>query len=205
WGSLAIHATREYGCRVVSITLSEEQLRLARERVTEAGVAGSVDIRLCDYRQASGRFDRIVSVEMFEAVGYEYWGTFFRKCNELLKPGGRMLVQTITVPDERFDAYRRGFDWIRKYVFPGGLLPSVFEIFRAAENHSSLRPYRMEDIGLDYARTLRLWRERFLERLPEVRRLGFDERFVRMWEFYLASCEAAFSVRYVGDAQIEFR
>jgi cyclopropane-fatty-acyl-phospholipid synthase len=203
WGAFAIHAARSYGCRVTSLTLSEEQLRLARERVAAAGLEDRVEIRLCDYRDANGAFDRIVSIEMFEAVGYEYFGTFFRACARCLRPGGRMLLQTISVPDQRFERYRRSFDWIRKYVFPGGLLPSLHEITRAVKEHSSLRIRRVEDIGLHYARTLHHWRDRFLARLPEVRRLGFDERFIRMWELYLASCEAAFSVRYVGDLQIE--
>jgi cyclopropane-fatty-acyl-phospholipid synthase len=205
WGALAIHAAQEYGCRVTSLTVSEGQLRLARERAAEAGVGSSVDIRLCDYRAACGQFDRIVSVEMLEAVGYEYYGTFFRKCAELLSPGGRMLLQTITVPDHRFDRYRRELDWIRKYIFPGGLLPSVFEIARAVKENTRLQIHWMEDIGPHYAATLRCWRERYLRRLPEVRGLGFDDRFIRMWEFYLSSCEAAFSVGYVGDLQIELR
>jgi cyclopropane-fatty-acyl-phospholipid synthase len=203
WGAFAIHAAQRYGCRVTSLTLSEEQLRLARERVTAAALEDRVEIHLCDYRDAMGAFDRIVSIEMFEAVGYEYFGTFFRACARCLRPGGRMLLQTISVPDQRFERYRRSFDWIRKYVFPGGLLPSLHEITRAVKEHSSLRIRRVEDIGLHYARTLHHWRDRFLTRLPEVRRLGFDDRFIRMWEFYLASCEAAFTVRYVGDLQIE--
>lgn len=203
WGAFAIHAAGEYGCRVTSLTLSEEQLRMARERVAAAGLEDRVAILLCDYRSARGSFDRIVSIEMFEAVGYEYFGTFFRKCSEYLRPGGRMALQTISVPDQRFDRYRRGFDWIRKYIFPGGLLPSLHEITRAVKQNSRLRVRRVEDIGPHYARTLRLWRERFLDRLPEVRQLGFDDRFIRMWEFYLASCEAAFAARYVGDLQIE--
>ena len=203
WGAFAIHAARRYGCHVTSLTLSEEQLRLARQRVAAAGLEDRVALRLCDYRDASGTFDRIVSIEMFEAVGYEYFGTFFAACARCLRPGGRMLLQTISVPDQRFDRYRRSFDWIRKYIFPGGLLPSLHEITVAVKDHSRLRIRRVEDIGPHYARTLHHWRDRFLARLPEVRRLGFDDRFVRMWDFYLASCEAAFAVRYVGDLQIE--
>jgi cyclopropane-fatty-acyl-phospholipid synthase len=188
---------------VTSITLSEEQLAFAREQVAGAGLEERVDIRLCDYRRAEGRFDRIVSIEMFEAVGYEYWSAFFRQCARLLAPGGRMWLQTITVPDSRFETYRRGFDWIRKYVFPGGLLPSRGEFCRVAEAGTGLRVEAMREIGPHYVRTLRLWRERFLERLPEARRLGYDDRFLRMWQFYLESCEAAFAEGYIGDAQIE--
>jgi len=202
WGAFAIHAARRYGCRVTSLTLSEQQFQLARERVAAAGLESSVDIRLCDYRRIGGHFDRIVSIEMFEAVGYEYYGAFFGKCSALLKPNGYMFLQTIYAPDQRFDMYRRDFDWIRKYIFPGALLASVYGITRALKEHTALRVEWMQEIGTHYARTLRAWRERFLGRLTEVRQLGFDDRFIRMWEFYLASCEAGFSTRYIGDVQM---
>jgi len=202
WGAFAIHAARQYQCRVTSLTLSDEQLQLARERVATAGVASLVDIRLCDYRTISGSFDRIVSIEMFEAVGYEYYGAFFGRCSQVLKPNGKMFLQTIYMNDQRFDAYRRDFDWNRKYIFPGSLLASVDAITAALKYHTQLRVEWMRDIGVHYARTLRIWRERFMRRLPEVRQLGFDEPFIRMWEFYLASCEASFAVRYIGDVQM---
>ena len=202
WGSFAIHAARAYGCRVTSVTLSDQQLQLARERVAAAGVDTAVDIRFCDYRQVTGSFDRIVSIEMFEAVGYEHYAAFFRACSSLLKPGGRMFLQTISIPDQRFDRYRQEFDWIKKYIFPGGLLASLHAITQALKEHTDMQIEWMQDIGVHYARTLRHWRQRFVSQLPEVRRLGFDDRFIRMWEFYLASCEAAFSTRYIGDLQI---
>jgi cyclopropane-fatty-acyl-phospholipid synthase len=202
WGTFAIHAAREYGCRVTSLTISDAQLQLARERVAAAGVGALVDIRLCDYRRISGCFDRIVSIEMFEAVGYEYYGAFFRQCSNVLKPNGKMFLQTIYLPDQRFDTYRRDLDWVRKYIFPGGLLASVHGITSALKQHTELRLASMRDIGLHYVRTLHAWRERFLQQLPEVRRLGFDDRFIRMWEFYLASCEAAFATRSIGDVQM---
>jgi len=202
WGAFAIHAARHYGCEVTSLTLSEQQRQLACERVRAAGVEAAADIRLCDYRHATGRYDRVVSIEMFEAVGYEYYDAFFTQCCRLLKPGGRMLLQTITVPDQRFDTYRREFDWIKKYIFPGGALASFHAIVATLKRRTDFRIEWVRDIGLHYAQTLRCWREQFLSQLPEVRRLGFDERFIRMWEFYLASCEAAFSVRYIGDLQI---
>lgn len=204
WGALAIHAARNYGCRVTSLTLSAEQLRLARERVREAGLTDRVEIRLCDYRETEGLYDRVVSIEMFEAVGYEYYGEYFARVARLLRPGGSFLMQTITVPDQRFDEYRRDFDWIRKWIFPGGLLPSLTEISRAARDHSDLRVDWLRDVGLDYAPTLRAWRERFLERRDQAKRLGFDDHFIRMWEYYLASCEAAFSIRHLGNLQILF-
>lgn len=202
WGAFAIHAARAYGCRVTSITLSEQQRQLARERVAAAGVESLVDIRLCDYRNVTDTFDRIVSIEMFEAVGYEYYAAFFGKCSDVLKPDGRMFLQTIYLPDQRFEAYRRDFDWIRKYIFPGSMLASVHGITRALKEHTALRIEWMQEIGGHYARTLRAWRERFMSCLPEVRQLGFDDRFIRMWEFYLASCEAGFSTRYIGDVQM---
>jgi cyclopropane-fatty-acyl-phospholipid synthase len=202
WGALALHAAREYGCRVTAITLSEEQLRLARARVAAAGLEEAVDFRLCDYRSIAGRFDRIMSIEMFEAVGYEFYGAFFGACSRLLARGGRMFLQTINMPDQHFDRYRRDFDFVKKYIFPGGALASLQGITAALKRHTDLRIDWLRDIGPHYARTLRCWRERFMARLAEVRQLGFDDRFIRMWEFYLACCEAAFSVRHIGDLQI---
>jgi cyclopropane-fatty-acyl-phospholipid synthase len=139
---------------------------------------------------------------MFEAVGYEYYGAYFGQCSRLLKPDGRMFLQTIYKPDQLFDAYRRDFDWIRKHIFPGSLLASVYGIAHALKHHTAMRIEWMQDIGVHYARTLHAWRERFMSHVPEVRQLGFDDRFIRMWEFYLASCEAAFATRYLGDAQM---
>jgi cyclopropane-fatty-acyl-phospholipid synthase len=201
WGSLAMHAARAYGCRVTSLTLSEQQLRLARERARHMGLADRIDFRLCDYRDARGSYDHITSIEMLEGVGAAYYDAFFQACDRLLRPGGRMFLQAITVPDRRFDAYRKQFDWIRKYIYPGGCLTSVGAIGTALKK-TSLQIEWLRDIGPHYAPTLRHWRERFLGRLAEVRRLGFDERFIRMWEFYLASCEAAFATRYIGNVQM---
>ena len=202
WGSFAIHAARNYGCRVTALTVSKEQLALASRRVDAAGLDGQVEIRLCDYRRVSGRFDHLVSIEMFEAVGLEYYDSFFGACERLLRPHGRMFLQTIAIPDQRFRAYVRDYDWLRKYIFPGSLLASLHEITASLQRVTTLRIDALRDIGPDYARTLHLWRDRFRRRLPEVRRLGFDERFVRMWDFYLASCEAAFQVRYLNDLQL---
>jgi cyclopropane-fatty-acyl-phospholipid synthase len=202
WGSFAIHAARTYGCRVTSLTLSRDQLALARQRVAEAGLSSRVDIRLCDYRHATGRYDHLVSIEMFEAVGLAYYDAFFAACERLLRPHGRMFLQTIAIPDQRFPAYSRDLDWSRKYIFPGSLLASLHEITASLRRVTTMRIESLRDIGRDYARTLRLWRERFLRVRPEVRRLGFDDRFVRMWEFYLASCEASFSARYINDLQL---
>jgi cyclopropane-fatty-acyl-phospholipid synthase len=155
-----------------------------------------------DYRLLEGRYDRIVSIEMLEAIGHDQLATYFRKLDELLEPGGAIAIQTIAIPEQRYRSYRRSEDWIRAHVFPGGLLPSVGEIARVCGARTRLGVYGLDEIGPHYARTLRIWRERFLARLDEVRALGFDERFCRTWEFYLAFCEAAFASRAIRDVQL---
>jgi cyclopropane-fatty-acyl-phospholipid synthase len=202
WGSFAIHAARTHGCRVTALTLSHDQLVLARQRVAEAGLSARVDIQLCDYRRVVGQYDHLVSIEMFEAVGLAYYDAFFGACERLLRPHGRMFLQAIAIPDQRFPAYARDFDWSRKHIFPGSLLASLHEISASLQRVTTLRIESLRDIGCDYARTLRLWRERFLRAQHEVRRLGFDDRFIRMWTFYLASCEASFAARYINDLQL---
>ena len=193
WGSFAIEAVRSTGCRVTSITLSEEQLRLARQRAEEAGVADRIDFRLCDYRDVKGHFDRVVSIEMLEAVGHEFLGEYFRVIDRKLKPGGRAAIQVITIPHQRYAAYRDGCDWVQKHIFPGGHLPSVEVLSEAIAPISSLRIESVTEIGPHYAQTLRLWREAFVKRLDNVRALGFDETFCRKWIYYLCYCEAGFS------------
>jgi cyclopropane-fatty-acyl-phospholipid synthase len=200
WGGMAIHAARTRGCRVTAITISREQHELASARVAAAGLADRVRVELRDYRDVAGRFDKIVSIEMLEAVGFEYLPAFFATCARALAPGGRLALQTITMPDARFEAYRRNVDWMQTYIFPGSCIPSLAAI-RAA---SDLPLVRSDDIGLSYAPTLRAWRERFLAALPEVRRLGFDQPFVRTWLLYLAFSEAAFAERTLGDHQLLF-
>lgn len=202
WGGFAEFAARECGAHVTGITVSREQHDFARARLARAGLGARTDIRLCDYRDIAGRFDHIVSIEMLEAVGREYWDSFFAACQRVLAPGGRVGLQVITMPDFRFDEYAKRCDWIQKYIFPGGLLPSLSELARAAGRVSALTVTAVGDIGLDYARTLAAWRAAFLRRLPEVRALGFDDRFIRMWDYYLAVCEAAFSTRTLGTMQI---
>jgi cyclopropane-fatty-acyl-phospholipid synthase len=202
WGGFAIHAARSYGCRVTGITVSERQLDLARQRVREAGVADRVEIRLCDYRDVQGRFDKVVSIEMFESLGLENWPAFFHRIEDLLADDGLAVIQTISIPDHRFEDYNRHTDWLQRYIFPGGVLASVHQLTGAMAQSSRLIVNDLEDIGIHYAPTLRLWREAFLARRAEVRALGFDERFVRMWEYYLAVCEAAFATRTLGDLQL---
>jgi cyclopropane-fatty-acyl-phospholipid synthase len=198
WGALAECAARDFGATVTGVTLSSEQLDWAQRRLADAGLAG--ELRYQDYRalngaagpQADGRFDAIASIEMFEAVGREYWPSFFATLKAQLKPGGKACIQSITIRDDLFERYVRSTDFIQQYIFPGGLLPSP-SAFRAAAAKAGLRIVGELDFGLDYAETLRRWRERFLAADGAVRRLGFDTRFMRIWEFYLGYCEAAFA------------
>ncbi len=202
WGGLAIHAATRYGCRVTTTTISRRQHAYATEWVKRSGLGGQVQVLLEDYRNLSGRFDKIVSVEMFEAVGYRKYDAFFRQCDRLLAPHGSLLLQTITIPDQRFRGYRRRCDWVQKHIFPGTELASVAGILQSLARATRLQLFHAEEIGVHYAHTLHAWRERFLARLPEVRALGFDQRFIRMWDYYLACCEAAFAERSIGDAQL---
>jgi len=198
WGGLAIHLARTYGCRVTSITVSAEQHAMATARVAAAGLAHLVRIELRDYRHIEGHYSRIVSVEMIEAVGREFWPAFFTAVDRALAPGGRVGIQAITMPDGRFDGYARRSDWIQKHIFPGGLLPCLREICAVTAAHTGLTVTGVEDRPLDYARTLQAWRARFMARLDDVRGMGFDERFIRTWEYYFASCEAGFRTRNLG-------
>ena len=193
WGALAETAATEFGARVTGVTLSTEQLAFAQERMRHAGVDATVDLRLQDYRDiADGPFDAIASIEMFEAVGRAYWPSFFATLRSQLKPGGRACIQTITIRDDLFERYVRSTDFIQQYIFPGGLLPSP-QAFRAEVQKAGLVMVNELAFGDDYAETLRRWRADFLARDGQVRRLGFDTRFMRIWEFYLAYCEAAFA------------
>jgi cyclopropane-fatty-acyl-phospholipid synthase len=204
WGGFATYAASQFGCRVTAITISEEQYDFARARVAEAGLSELVDVQFRDYRDVRGEFDAIVSIEMLEAVGAEYFEEFFLACDRGLVPGGRLAVQTISVPDRSFAALRDGVNWMQKYIFPGGMLPSISEIERAIRR-TGLVIDGLEDIGLHYARTLRRWRERFIEQQSAIRELGFDDRFCRLWEYYLAASEAGFITRNTGDLQIVFQ
>jgi len=193
WGALAEAAARDHGAQVTGVTLSREQLAYARQRLVEAGVSALAELRLQDYRDlADAPFDAICSIEMVEAVGRNYWPTYFGTLRQLLKPGGRACIQSIVIADRLWDRYIASTDFIQQYVFPGGCLPCPREFERAAAG-AGLRVVEAFAFGQDYARTLRLWRERFLARRTEVLALGFDERFMRTWEFYLAYCEAAFT------------
>jgi cyclopropane-fatty-acyl-phospholipid synthase len=212
WGALAECAAGDFGARVVGLTLSDEQLAFARERLAHAGLAGHADLRLQDYREVMraeaeagrGPFDAVVSIEMFEAVGREYWGDYFRTLRDALKPGGRACIQSITIRDDLFERYVRSTDFIQQYIFPGGLLPSA-EAFRAEARKAGLEVVNELAFGADYAETLRRWRAAFLARDGQVRQLGFDTRFMRIWEFYLAYCEAAFATGNTNVVQFTLR
>ncbi len=201
WGGMAIHAAQTRGCKVTAITVSRAQHQLATARVAAAGLADRVEIQYRDYRDLDGSFDKIVSIEMLEAVGYEYLPGFFATCARVLRRGGALAIQSITMPAARFAAYRRQVDWMQTYIFPGSLIPSLPVIEHAAAR-SGLRVASSDDIGPDYAPALRAWRTRFEAALPSVRALGFDVPFVRTWLMYLAFSEAAFTERTLGDHQL---
>lgn len=206
WGALAVHAAGRYGCRVTSTTLSPAQLEGARRRVIEAGLTDRVELLSLDYRdlpRALGwRFDKVVSVEMIEAVGHRGFPVFFEVVDRMLAPGGLAAVQAITIADRNYDQARRSTDFIQRYVFPGGALPSVSVLTGAAARASRLTPLHLEEMGLDYAETLRRWRLAFERRRDDVRAMGFDERFVRLWRYYLSYCEGGFLERVIGAVQL---
>ena len=205
WGALAEAAAGEFGARVTGVTLSSEQLAFAQDRLQRAGLAAQADLRLQDYREIDDEaFDAIASIEMFEAVGREYWGGFFATLRGKLKPGGHACIQSITIRDDLFERYVRSTDFIQQYIFPGGLLPSR-KAFRAEAAKAGLELVNELPFGADYAETLRRWRLRFLERDAAVRQLGFDGRFMRIWEFYLAYCEAAFAAGNTDVVQFTLR
>ena len=205
WGGFAMEAVQQTGCQVTGITVSEEQFALAQERVRQAGLQNKITILFKDYRHVTGLFDKIVSIEMLEAVGHKYLGTFFSTCDKLLKPAGRLVIQVITVPDQHYERNRRKADWIQKYIFPGGHLPCVTALSQVVTRNTSLLMEQLEDIGTNYARTLRDWRESFTRNLDKINALGFDDVFRRKWIYYLAICEAGFRERAIGDIQVVFR
>lgn len=204
WGSFAMHAAGAYGCRVTTTTISKEQHALASDRIEAAGFGDRVEVLLRDYRDIEGRYDKLVSIEMIEAVGHKYLDTYFRTCARLLNPDGRMCIQAIVMPDRRYRAYLRTADFIQRYVFPGSNCPSPGAIAASVARASDLRMVDMEDITAHYATTLARWRDAFEARIEDVRALGYPERFVRMWRYYLSYCEAGFAERYIGTGQLVF-
>ncbi|MDE2342577.1 MAG: class I SAM-dependent methyltransferase [Betaproteobacteria bacterium] len=202
WGGLALHAASRFGCRVTSVTVSQRQFELATRRIRQAGLADRVEIRLCDYRDLDGQYEKLVSVEMIEAVGAENLNTYFRQCGRLLKPDGVMFLQAITIADQRYEQALGEVDFIQKHIFPGGFLPSVQALSAAMTCASDLRMAWLDDVGPHYARTLADWRERFEAQLAAVRSLGFDDRFIRMWQFYFCYCEGGFHERDLAAVQM---
>ena len=202
WGGFAIHAAKHYGCHVTTTTISQQQHDFAKQAIRDAGLEDRITLLFRDYRDLEGRFDKLVSIEMIEAVGHEYHDSYFRKCCDLLKPDGQMLLQAITIADQRYDEYKTGVDFIKRYIFPGGCLTSVTDMTRTLTRHTDMRVIHLEDIGPHYATTLRHWHERFLDKIDDVRKLGYSDAFIRMWQFYLAYCESAFIERAIGDVQM---
>jgi cyclopropane-fatty-acyl-phospholipid synthase len=204
WGGMAVHAARHYGCRVTTTTLSREQYDYTRARVEREGLSDRIEVLCRDYRDLEGTYDKLVSIEMIEAVGYEYYQTYFQKCASLLKADGLMVIQAITMADQRYEEAKGSVDFIKRYIFPGGCLPSLEVIARHVARDTDLQVTHLRDITDDYARTLAHWRHRFMRVLPEVRAQGFDELFERMWEFYLCYCEGGFRERVIGTVQLTF-
>lgn len=204
WGGNAIYMASTYGCKVTSVTISVEQQKMAMERVAEAGLTDKVEVVIRDYRAITGKYDKIVSIEMLEAVGHNYYEEYFAKCNEVLKPDGIVALQVITCPDSRYMSLSKGVDWIQKHIFPGSLLPSVAKINEAINRTGDLTLVDLKDMGLDYARTLNLWNEAFLKNISQVKGLGFDDTFIRKWRYYFNYCEAAFAMRNINVMQMVY-
>jgi len=205
WCGFAMEAVKQTQCLLTCITVSRAQYEFALDRIKREGMEKNIEIRLQDYREIRGLYDKIVSIEMLEAVGHRYFGTFFRCCDRLLKPGGLLVLQVITIPDQRYEEYRRKTDWIKKNIFPGGLLPSVTILSQSATEYSSFIMENLKDIGTNYASTLKDWRGKYLLNTEAISAMGFNNIFQRKWEYYLAVCEACFAERVLGDIQVVFR
>jgi cyclopropane-fatty-acyl-phospholipid synthase len=204
WGGNAIYIAKNYGCKVTTVTISEEQYKLAKERIVKENLTDKVNVILQDYRHIKGQFDKIVSIEMLEAVGADYYDTYFKKCTELLKKDGILAIQVITCPDSRFENLKHGVDWIQKHIFPGSLLPSVAAINRSVNSAGELTLVDLKDIGMDYAHTLVAWHKQFNAKIEEVKKLGFSDTFIRKWNYYLCYCQAAFAMRNINTLQLVY-
>jgi cyclopropane-fatty-acyl-phospholipid synthase len=202
WGGMAIHAAKNYGCKVTTTTISRQQYELALQRIKAAGLEDRITLLFEDYRDLSGQYDKLVSIEMIEAIGHQYLDTYFDKCSSLLKPNGMMLLQAITIADQRYEEALREVDYIKKFIFPGGFLPSIAAMSKSVARVTDMKLFHMDDIGPHYARTLAHWRERFFDRIDEVRESGYSDAFIRMWEYYLCYCEGGFEERDIGTVQM---
>ena len=202
WGGVAIYAAKNYGCRVTTTTISQQQYEYAENRIQQEGLEDRITLLCENYRSLSGKYDKLVSIEMVEAVGHAYYRNYFERCSELLKDDGMMLLQSITITDQRYKAASKEVDFIQRYIFPGGCLPSVNIIAQNISDHTDMRFYQLEDIGQHYATTLAMWRERFFDNLTQIKKLGYTETFIRMWEFYLSYCEGGFKEHSIGTIQL---
>jgi len=205
WGGLAIYAAKNFGCKVTTTTISDAQYAYAEQRIKELGLTDKITLLKKDYRELTGQFDKVVSIEMIEAVGYEFLSSFFKQCNDRLKDGGKLLIQSITIADQRFNYYKNNVDFIQRYIFPGGFLPSINVLNNHLTQHSQMTVESIDDIGLDYAKTLSDWREKFLNAWPELLTLGYDETFKRLWLYYFAYCEGAFLERSTSAVHLVAR
>jgi cyclopropane-fatty-acyl-phospholipid synthase len=202
WGGFAIYAVTHYGCHVTTTTISKQQYELAKARVKAAGLEDKITLLLEDYRHLTGTFDKLVSIEMIEAVGHKFYDTYFSKVSTLLKSNGLALIQAITIADQRYDNAKKSVDFIQRYIFPGSCIPSNTAMLNSITNMTDLRLFNLEDIGPHYATTLKMWREAFFEQIKEVRKLGYSEEFIHMWEFYLSYCEGGFVERALGNVHL---
>ncbi|MGB7348036.1 MAG: cyclopropane-fatty-acyl-phospholipid synthase family protein [Pirellulaceae bacterium] len=202
WGGFAIHAAKNYGCHVTTTTISKQQHDYAAKAISDAGLSDRIDLKLSDYRDLGGQYDKIVSIEMIEAVGHEFFDTYFAKCSGMLKPCGLFALQAITIPDQRYDAYRKSVDFIQRYIFPGGFLPSLGAMANSVGRVTDLQMVQFDDFAMDYARTLECWRRQVHANLDSITRLGMSDTFLRMWHYYLCYCEGAFREKQIGVAQL---
>jgi len=202
WGGFSIYAAKNYGCKVTTTTISEQQFQLAKARVEATGLGDKITLLLDDYRHLQGQYDKLVSIEMIEAVGYQFYDTYFSKVNALLKPDGLALIQAITITDQRYESARKSVDFIQRYIFPGSCIPSNTAMLNSITGKTDLRLFDLEDIGPHYATTLRMWRENFFSNISKVRTLGYSEEFIKMWEFYLCYCEGGFEERALGNVHL---
>ncbi len=204
WGGFAIYAAQHIGCHVTTTTISEQQYQMAKQRVAELELEDKITLLKEDYRNLDGKYDKLVSIEMIEAVGWQYYDTYFNKCASLLKPDGTMLIQAITITDQRFEQYKRNVDFIQKYIFPGAGLPSVEAIMSSIKKATDLRLVHLQDFAEHYAMTLRAWCERFLQKAEYIKQQGYSDEFIRMWEYYLCYCEGGFKERSIGVSHLVF-
>jgi cyclopropane-fatty-acyl-phospholipid synthase len=202
WGGFAIHAAQHYGCHVTTTTISKQQYELACARVKQMGLEDRITVLMKDYRDLQGQFEKLVSIEMIEAIGHQYVNTYFSSCSHLLKPNGMMLLQAITITDQQYEVALRDVDFIKRYIFPGGFLPSITLMTNSIAKCTDMKLFHMEDIGPHYATTLRDWRQRFIQNIEQIKTHGYSDVFTRMWDFYLCYCEGAFRERAIGTVQM---